>query len=468
METRFPEDFLWGSATASYQCEGAWQEDGKGLGMWDEFCHSEKNHVTYTTGDVASDHYHRFEEDIRMLAESNQNSYRFSLSWPRILPSGTGEVNPQGIAHYRKVLETCLKYEVVPNVTLYHWDLPQSLAEAGGWENEQTAYAFAEYAAVCFRELGDLVPLWVTINEPSYFIHSGYAIGNYPPNVQDFQRTIHAGYNVMLASALAVREFRKSSAAGQIGIVHASANVDTVDDSPESLKAGRLADNYFNNWVLDPPLLGHFPEDMVKKLSQDFDLSFIRPEHEQILKDGIVDFVGINYYSRALIKPYTGGETILKVNNKGKEAKGQTQVIVKGWFEQVQDPDSEYTAWDCEIYPKGLYDELLDVRKKYGDVPVYITENGVGMYEQAVDGYVEDDGRIDFLQRHIESMRRAIRDGFNLKGYYVWSTFDLYSWINGYEKRYGLVRVDFDNGLKRIPKKSYYWYKDFIAQERQK
>ncbi|MBS6642871.1 MAG: family 1 glycosylhydrolase [Clostridiaceae bacterium] len=467
MDVKFPKDFLWGSATASYQCEGAWQEDGKGLGMWDEFCHSEKNCITYTTGDVASDHYHRFEEDIKMMAEGGQNTYRFSLAWPRILPEGTGKVNPKGIEYYQKVIDTCLKYGVEPNVTLYHWDLPNTLAEKGGWENVDTAYAFAEYAKVCFDAFGDKVKLWVTINEPSYFITSGYAIGNYPPNVKDFQRMIHAAYHVMLASALGVKAFRDSQAKGQVGIVHASANVDLYDDSEACKKAGRLADNYFNNWVLDPPMLGHFPQDLLEKLEEEgFDLSFMKPEHKEILENGIVDFIGINYYSRALIKPYTTGETILKANNTGKKGEDSAELIIKGWFEQAKDPDSEYTAWDCEIYPKGIYDELADIRRKYGDVPVYITENGVGMYEKpSKNGMVEDDGRIDFLSRHIEEMRRAIRDGLNLKGYYVWSTFDLYSWINGYEKRYGLVRVDFDDNCRRTPKKSYYWYRDFIRNE---
>lgn len=461
--TIFPKEFLWGSATASYQCEGAWAEDGKGPSMWDVYCHED---ISRATGDIASDHYHRFEEDLAMMAEANQNSYRFSLSWPRIMPDGEGRVNPAGVAFYHRLIDACLKKGIEPNVTLFHWDLPDALQQKGGWENEHTAQAFAEYAKYCFKEFGAKVRLWVTINEPSYFTLAGYAIGNYPPNVTDFQRTIHACYNVMLASALAVGEFRKLGLSAQIGLVHASANVDTVDDSAESKMAARLADNFYNNWVFDPAFLGRFPEDLIAKLSESFDLSFIKPEHETVFKNGVVDFAGVNYYCRALIKPYTTGETVLKVNNLGKKSTEETKTIVKGWFERITDPLAEHTPWDAEIYPKGMYDELAEIRTKYGNVAIYVTENGVGSYDAPVDGEIHDEGRIDYLRKHIEQIRRAIDDGINVKGYYVWSSFDLYSWINGYDKRYGLVYVDFEHENQRIPKDSYYWYRDFIAQER--
>lgn len=459
--------FLWGSATASYQCEGAWNEDGRGLSIWDEFSHNSDKNINNVTGDVASDHYHRFEEDIRMMKEGGQNSYRFSIAWPRILPEGTGEVNQKGIDFYHRMIDCLLKNGIEPNVTLYHWDLPLPLQEKGGWENEETAYAFAEYARICFSEYGDKVKLWVTINEPHYSITSMYGAGNYPPNVKDGQRCIKAAYITMLASALAVKEFRKFSDIGQIGIVHDASPCYGADDSKETQFAVRMADNIFNNWVLEPAMRGEFPQDMLDELGKYYDLSFMKKENSKIFKSGTLDFIGINYYSRSFIRPYTEGESYIGVNNTGvKSAIDQPLMVMKGMFEQIKDSGGEFTDWDMEIYPQGMYDTLMQIKQRYGNVPIYITENGVGLYEKLKDGRVEDDGRIDFLSKHIKEMLRAKEDGANVCGYYVWSTFDLYSWVNGYKKRYGLVYVDFEDDNRRIPKKSYYWYRDFIRSNK--
>ena len=466
------DDFLWGSATASYQCEGAWDKDGKGLSMWDDFCHNSPFNLNGSNGDIASDFYHHYREDLKMLKDGGQNTFRFSLSWPRILPNGTGEINEDGIRFYRNVLTECHKLGIVPNVTLYHWDLPKKLQDNGGWENRETAYAFEKYANVCFDAFKDLVELWVTINEPSYFILSGYAIGNYPPNVKDFYRTAKAGYHVQLASALATNTFRKGNYPGEIGIVHASSVVDIVDQSIASKIAQRKADNYFNNWVLDPPFLGKFPEDFFEDLvKKGIELDFIMENDNLIFKNGIVDFCGINYYSRSLIRAAGEGELLLKSNNLGiREEINEPRVVVRipGWFEMIEDPDSAFTQWDMEIYPEGLTNTLIDVKKKYGDIPIYLTENGVGMHEKLSNNTVEDDGRIDFMESHINALLKAKDLGIDVRGYYVWSTMDLYSWVNGYQKRYGLVYVDFDNHQKRYPKKSYYWYRDFILNYQKK
>lgn len=463
---RFPDSFLWGSATASYQAEGAYLEDGKGLSMWDAFTHSEESiSRNVHNGDTASDHYHRYKEDIKYMAECGQKSYRFSISWPRVFPEGRGKINPKGIEFYSNLIDELLKNNIEPFVTIYHWDLPQALQDIGGWENKETAYAFRDFAKTLFDKLGHKVKLWVTFNEPRFFIYSGYLIGNYPPSYKDPHRTIRAAYNVMLANALAVKEFRSMNLDGQIGIVHSFAPVYSVDDSEGSRTAARNADNYFNNWVLDTAINGEFPQDLIQKLSKNYDLSFMDNADLNIIKSNTVDFVGLNYYARALVKEYTTGETVLRVNNKGNKMKGSSKIVVKDWFEMVQDPKSKFTDWDTEIYPRGLYDGLKMVDKRYNHIPIYISENGLGMIDNLVDGKINDDPRIEFLKMHLKEIYNAISDGVDVKGYYVWSSFDLYSWINGYDKRYGLVYVDYKNNNKRIPKKSYYWYKDVIASQ---
>ena len=456
------EDFLWGSATASYQCEGAWDVDEKEESMWDVYLH--ENHLE--NGDIASDHYHHYKEDIRMMAQSSQNAYRFSLSWPRIMKKD-GSVNEKGIAFYRDLLKTCHQYHITPFVTLYHWDLPQYLEEKGGWLNVDTAYAFEKYAKICFDCFHDLVDHWVSFNEPKYFAASGYLIGNYPPGHNDAEEFITAAYHVMYANALCVRAFKEGRYKGQIGIVHSFSPVNGVDDSDETKKAMRYADNYANNWILDPAAAGEFPCDLVEELGKKYDLSFMKEDHLKVIKENTVDFLGLNYYSHKLVKPYTKGETSFVVNNTGKG--GSNSVIIKGWFEQIFDnPDAIYTEWGTQIYPQGLEKGLKEVYGKY-HLPIYITENGIGVREDVSVDQVKDDYRISFMNDHINAIMNAMDEGVDVRGYFAWSSFDLYSWKNGVEKRYGLVAVDFeDRKLKRKKKKSYDWYKEVIDSKGEK
>lgn len=447
-------NFLWGGATASYQCEGAWNVDDKAESMWDHYLH--ENNLE--NGDVASDHYHHFEEDIKMMKDGGQNAYRFSLSWPRIIKNRAGDINPKGIAFYNKLINCCLKNGITPFVTLYHWDLPQYWQEVGGWLNLDTSRAFAHYAEVCFEAFGDKVKLWTTFNEPKWFTVNGYLIGNYPPAEQDLQHTIICGFNVMYASALAIQKFRQGKFQGQIGIVHSYSPIDGIDDTIETKIAMRNADNYANNWVLDTAALGSFPIDLLSKLSETNDISFMKPDLLKTIAENTVDFLGLNYYARTLVKPYTSGETKMVFNNSGK--KGSTQMRIKNWFEQVMDPNSEYTEWDTEIYPKGLEDGLIRAYQKY-HLPIFVTENGVGFHENINVSEVKDDYRISFMNDHINALMNAQDKGADVRGYFTWSPFDLYSWMNGVEKRYGLVAVDFST-LKRKPKASYFWYKKII------
>lgn len=451
------KEFLWGGATASYQCEGGWNEGGRAESMWDKYLHEEN----LENGDVASDHYHRFKEDIKMMKEGGHTGYRFSLAWPRIIKNLEGEINQEGIDFYNEMIDTCLENGITHFVTIYHWDLPQYLEELGGWLNRKTCEAYMHYAKVCFDAFGDRVVHWSTFNEPRYCIFSGYLIGNYPPGHQDLQETLTGSYYLMLASAMAVKAFREGGYKGQIGIVHSFAPVYGIDGTVKTRIAMRFADNFFNNWILDTAAMGEIPGDMLGELSKSCDLSIMLPEDLEIIKNNTVDFLGLNYYARAVVKPYETGETTLIVNNAGSKAKGTSQTIIKGWFEQVRPESSRYTEWDTEIFPEGLYEGIRQVWKKY-HLPVYITENGIGLYEDVTVDQVEDEERIQFMNMHINAILNAKDEGCDVRGYFAWSPFDLYSWKNGTEKRYGLVAVDYEDNLKRKPKKSYYWFKNVI------
>lgn len=456
-------EFLWGSATAAYQCEGAWNEDGRGPTQWDQFSHESPLNINHVTGDVSCDFYHHFEEDIKMMHEGGQNSYRFSIAWSRILPEEDGKINQKGIDFYNRVIDTCLEYGITPNVTLEHYDIPLYWSEKGGFENRGITDAFADYAEICFKAFGDRVKLWSTINEPKYYDYCSYAAGNYPPNVKDFNKFVKVGYYLLLASAKAVIRYHSGNYGGEIGLVHATGNVETLENDDRSKEAARNADLFYNKWVTDTVIKGYFPEDLLSKLERSgLDTSFVKDEDKPIFKKGRVDFLGINVYSRSYIEPYQGGETTINVNNKGAASSVKEGVVIKNWFQTAYDPNVRRNKWGREIYPRCMYDELMDLKKNYGNFPIYITENGHGCYDQLLDGQVNDEERIEIMNEFIHWMLKARKAGANVKGYYAWSTMDLYSWVNGYEKRYGLVYVDFEHGNKRIPKKSYYWYKQLI------
>lgn len=456
--------FLWGSATAAYQCEGAWREADKGLSNWDCFCHSAANNVNPVTGDVAADHYHRFEEDLDLMAEGGQNAYRFSVAWTRIIPDGTGAISEAGLAHYDRVIDACLERGIEPMVTLYHYDLPQPLFERGGWERRETCEAFARYARVCFERFGDRVRLWLTINEPNYDTLCSYAIGNYPPNVRDLGRRWRAMYHMLLASALAVREFRALGMTGQIGLVSDSYYIDARVKSEEYAEAARNADLFFNRSVNDVAVLGVLPPEMRERLEADgCDTSYVLPGDEALLAEGRVDFLGVNAYERELVKPSDGSPTNLSANNTGRPEDNHEKTV-RGWFTLDADPSVPKNAWGMELYPRSVYDLLMDLREKYPRTPVYITENGMGYADELVDGRVRDDYRIEYLRGFVDWIWRARSEGCDVRGYFVWSTMDLYSWINGYRKRYGLVYVDYGDDCRRIPKDSFYWYRDTIRE----
>ena len=473
MNRKVKKGFLWGGANAAYQCEGGWNEDGKGESNWDQFCHSEKN-VKGITGDVSADFYHHYKEDIRLFAEGGQNTYRFSISWPRILPDRSRKVNEKGVRFYKNVLAECRKYGIVPNVTLLHYDIPSWLEDEGGYRNPKFAEEFAFYARTVFEQFGEEIPLYVTINEITHNTFCSYMQGNYPPNVHSTQAVCEVGYNLVMAHAKAVIEFRKFNFRNsQIGMVHTTNSVQILKDTPEYQIAKRRCDLFKNKWVTDPAILGKFPDDLRPLLEESgIDTSFVKQEDLDLMAQTHVDFLGQNCYTRTLARPYReeDGETNYYPNNVGTGQKRLEGYVVKNWFTSDFDPDTPKNAWGREEYPKTVYDMLMGIKADYGDIPVYITENGCARYEAPDEnGQLDDQERIDFMKKYLDWLVKAENDGCNVKGYYAWSSTDCYSWINGYEKRYGLIYVDFnDPARKRTPKKSYYWFKEYINEHTEK
>ncbi|WP_412989341.1 glycoside hydrolase family 1 protein [Pediococcus siamensis] len=457
-------DFLWGSATAAYQCEGAWNEDGKGLSEWDWFNHTSKKNINNTDGDIAADFYHHYKQDIDQLVIGHQNTYRMSISWSRIMPDGIGKINTKGLHFYDKVIDYYISKGVEPNISLFHYDLPLTLSEQGGWLNLKLSDYFANYARICFKHFGDRVKLWATINEPHYYSYCTNIVGNYPPSRHlDFQSYFQYQYNLMLASAKAVSEFRKLHIDGKIGVVHDNGNIELANNTKEKSKVREIADLFYNRMILCPALLGELPKEMesVMKL---FNVDLYREKNDQeIIKSGKVDFLGLNLYNRQLVTDWHKGETNVFHNNKGEKSATREGIRIKHLFETAYDKNIKRNPWGREENPRVMYTALKEIDKRYQHPMIMITENGVGEYETPdKNGFVEDDERIRITNKFLKYMLKAKSEGVNVRGYYHWSTMDLYSWINGYEKRYGLVRVDFDNNLKRIPKKSFSWYRNFI------
>ena len=458
------KDFLWGGATAAYQCEGAWNEDGKGPGEWDEFSHSSPLNINHESGDVSCDFYHHYKEDLDLAATGGQNTFRFSIAWDRILPEGTGKVNQKGIDFYNHVIDYCLEKGLEPNVTLFHYDLPLAESRQGGWERREIADDFAEYARICFEAFGDRVKLWATINELKYYSYCTNIVGNYPPNHHlDFNRYFRTIYHELLASAKAVKVYHDMHLNGSIGLVHDSSNVEIPPGTKEPEKVRIIADLFYNRLVLDTGITGIIPGNLIPFLQENFiDTSYIRFEDAVTFEQGKIDWLGMNVYNRMYCSDYTGGESEVFHNNRGSGSSMKEGIRLKNWFETPFDPTTRRNLWGREIYPQCMYNTLMEIRERYGDIPVYITENGHGEYETPdANGFIEDDDRIEMMQGYIDKMFEAMDAGCDVRGYYAWAPMDLYSWVNGYEKRYGLVYVDF-NTQKRIPKKSWYWYKKLI------
>lgn len=429
----FPSDFLWGAATASFQIEGAYDEDGRGLSIWDTFCRAPGAVLNGDTGDVACDHYHRYPEDIELMRRIGVKAYRFSIAWPRIIPQGTGSINSAGLDFYDRLVDTLLAAGITPYATLYHWDLPQPLQDAGGWPNRATIDAFLKYTDVITHRLGDRVKNWMTINEPLVIAYLGYWFGIHAPGIRDMKAGFQAAHHVLLAHGQAVPIIRANSPNSRAGIVLNPNWVDPASDSDADKAAAHIADGFNNRWFLDPVLKGEYPADILNILGDnapkvdDGDLKAISVP---------IDFLGINYYTRAVV------------------AYDPTQEGGQRW----EHPEGEYTAMDWEVYPLGLYNLLMRLKNEYNAPPLYITENGAA-YEDVVtpDGEICDERRQAYLESHLAACHRAIQDGVPLKGYFVWSLLDNFEWAYGYSRRFGITYVDYTT-LKRTLKQSGEWY----------
>lgn len=436
----FPKDFLWGAATAAYQIEGAYNEDGKGESIWDRFCINPGNIRNGDTGKVACDHYHRYEEDTALLKEMGIQSYRFSISWPRIFPEGRGKPNPKGVDYYKRLINKLTENNIKPSITLYHWDLPQKLQDIGGWVNRDVADYFNEYAGYVFEQFKDLNAYWVTHNEPAVSMMSGYWHGSFAPGVKDPSSAIAASHHMLLSHGKAVETFRRLGTTGEIGIVLNIWPNYPGTDREEDIEAAERVNQSSAHWFMDPVLKGIYPQKIWKLYNEKLILPQIADGDMKLISQPM-DFMGVNYYSANFIKQSPG----------------------TGFFDADCVPvDFDITDFDWPIYPEGLYDVLVGIHKIRPGIKLFVGENGAAFRDVVQrDGSIEDTQRLDYLARHFEQAHRAIQDGVNLKGYYVWSLMDNFEWAQGYSKRFGMVYVNFRT-QERIIKKSGHWLKEVI------
>ena len=440
MQHMFPDNFIWGAATAAYQIEGAYREDGKGENIWDRYSHIPGKVYDNHTGDVACDHYHRYEEDIRLMKEIGLKSYRFSISWARVFPDGKGTPNQKGLDFYRRLAEKLNENGIRPAATLYHWDLPQKLQDLGGWANRDSVGWFTDYAAYMFEKLGDQVPVWITHNEPWVVSFIGNWQGRHAPGITDFKTAVQVSHHLMLSHGQAVKAYRETGGKGEIGITLNMNPVYPASDSEEDKAAAKMYDEYLNKWFADPVLKGAYPAGLAAHLRK-MDLF---PEIDSRDMETIhqpVDFLGINNYYSSFIK-YDGSLWPIPA------------------FETTTGKDRTQMGW--EIYPEGIHDLLVRLNRDYGGIKILVTENGAA-FNDIVNrgGKVEDDNRVDYLYRYLGQIHRAINSGVNVKGYYVWSLLDNFEWGYGYSKRFGIIYVDYKT-QQRILKKSALWYRDVI------
>lgn len=470
--TTFPSDFLWGSASAAYQIEGGYQSGNKGMSVWDSFVRIPGKTYQETTGDIAVDHYHRFKEDIALMAEMGLQTYRFSIAWSRIYPDGNKAINPLGIAFYHELIDECLSYKIEPMITIYHWDLPQHLQDAyGGWENRQIVDDYVQYATTLFREYGSKVKYWITMNEQNVFTRLGWMSGAHPPGkINDEKLFYQVNHHAFMAHAKTVLVFKKLVPFGMIGAsfnYHASY---AKDAHPQHALAKADYDDLINYWWLDMYGYGRYPKAAWQYLEEKGVTPDVQDGDSAILKEAAskLDFLGINYYRTDMIAYCDENEESAAAifNTTGK--KGTTQTVkVPGMYQVPLNPYLPTTDWDWTIDPEGLRFCCREITSRY-DLPIIITENGLGAFDKLEDGKIHDPYRIAYLQKHLLALKKAIEEGCNVIAYCTWSFTDLLSWLNGYQKRYGFVYIDRQEAehsgtLARIKKDSYDWYKEVIA-----
>lgn len=467
----FPENFLWGSASAAYQIEGAWDVDGKGVSNWDTFVRIPGKTFQATTGDKAVDHYHRYQEDVKLMAELGIKTYRFSIAWTRIIPDGNGAVNEKGLQFYDDLIDELRKYGIEPMVTVYHWDMPQALEEQyHGWEDRRIVDDFVRYATTIFKRYGNRVKYWIIMNEQNVFTSLGWQAGMHPPGKTDDDKTFYqVNHHVFLAHAKSVIALKELYPEAMVGSSFAYSPSYAYDRKPENAMAKADYDDLKNYYWMDVYAYGRYPRSAMRYLESMGVAPVVTSEDVQLLKQAadMVDFMGVNYYQSCVVE-YNAPDGVgisHEINNTGK--KGTTKLQgVPGLY---KNPKNEYlpaTDWDWTIDPMGIRMCCREITSRY-DLPVVISENGLGAFDKLEDGKIHDPYRIEYLKRHIEELKKACDDGCRVLAYCTWSFTDLLSWLNGYQKRYGFVYVDReeaeDSGtLNRYKKDSFYWYQKVI------
>lgn len=444
----FPEGFVWGVSTSAYQIEGAVDEDGRGKSIWDAFCETEGNIKNGDTGAIACDHYHRYEEDVALMADLGIKAYRLSIGWPRILPKGLGAINKAGLDFYDRLVDELLGAGIEPYVTLYHWDLPQALQEGGGWSNRDSINWFKEYVRIVVERLGDRVKYWITHNEPWVVAYVGHAEGRHAPGIKDFSVANQVAHNLLVSHGEAVSTIRETGGkSAKVGISLNLSPAYPASDLEKDQAAARRYDGWINRWFLDAIFQGHYPEDMLRIYNRKGVAPDIYTRDLEIINMDI-DFVGLNYYSRTVVK-----------------ADFETQHPLN--LDILTPNAGDVTATGWEIYPEGLYELLLRLHQDYEVPSIYITENGAATSNERPEesGLVRDTTRISYLRRHLKQAHRAIEEGVPLGGYFVWSLMDNFEWEEGYCKAFGLIHVDYETQA-RLPKESAKWYKGVIEANR--
>lgn len=447
----FPDGFLWGAATSSYQIEGAWDADGKGESIWDRYTHTPGKVIDGSNADIACDHYHRWPEDIAMMKSLGFQAYRFSISWPRILPDGRGRVNQPGLDFYSQLVDGLLDAGIKPVVTLYHWDLPQALEDKGGWPARGTAEAFVEYTETITRKLGDRVKTWITHNEPWCASVLSYQMGEHAPGLRDTALAVRASHHLLLSHGWAVPVIRANAPGSEVGITLNFEIKEPASSSTADMRLTRIEDGAYNRWFLSALYGREYPADVMAHYSPHFPdgMDFIQPGDFEAIATP-TDFLGVNYYTRSIVRDTTAADNL-----------PQTR------FPDLPKCEMHNGVWQpvyWEIYPDGLYQLLNRLHFEYNVPKIYITENGTSFSTGPDEnGRVADVGRLNYLRGHIAAAHRAMQNGVPLAGYFVWSLMDNFEWAKGYMQRFGVVWVDFET-QQRIPKDSALWYRDVIAR----
>lgn len=461
---KLPKDFLMGGASAAYQVEGATKEDGKGKVLWDDYLAKQGRF----SPDPAADFYHRYEEDLALAEKYGVQAIRVSIAWSRIFPDGDGDVEPRGVEYYHKLFAACEKHHIIPFVTLHHFDTPEKMHEIGDWLSPRMLDAFVRYSKYCFKEFPE-VKYWITINEPTSMAIQQHVSGTFPPGEKGrFDNAFQAEHNQNVVHARIVNAYKEMNLGGEIGVVHALQTVYPYSDSEADKHAAALQDAFENRLYLDGTLAGEYHHetlqlvDEILKANNQPMFKYTESEMSEINKAAHqLDFVGVNNYFSKWIRAYDGAsETV----HNGTGAKGSSVSRLHGIGEEKKPDGIETTDWDWSIYPKGMHDILMRIHDDYPLVPaIYVTENGIGLKEElpenaTSDTVIDDPKRIDYLKKYMKAIAEAINDGANVKGYFIWSLQDQFSWTNGYSKRYGLFFVDFPT-QKRYVKKSAFWFK---------